>query len=96
MGAGSDKAKLGRWTWARYRGKGGVVLRVVSIYQPCQNKTGERSVYAQHKHYLQGQNDDTEPREAFRRDLQQELQEWIDEGDQIIIGGDVNECIFHH
>jgi hypothetical protein len=26
MGAGQDKAKLGRWTWTRYRGKDGVAL----------------------------------------------------------------------
>lgn len=95
LNAGSEKEGLGRWTWARYRGNGGIVLRVVSIYQPCVNKTGDLSVYAQHKNYLQGVNDDTDHRAAFVRDLQVELQEWIDSGDQIIIGGDVNDSVFH-
>ena len=73
MGAGGDT--LGRWTWARYRGKGGIVLRLVSIYQPCPNKTGQQSVCCQHRRHLQSINDDTDPRAAFTRDLGQALQE---------------------
>jgi exonuclease III len=96
MGAGSDKAKLGRWTWARYRGQGGMVWRVVSIYQPCANKTGPLSVYSQHKRHLQNKNDDRDPRLAFRLDLTAELATWIDMGDTIVIAGDVNESVFHH
>jgi exonuclease III len=38
MGAGGDTTGLGRWTWARIRGKGGMVLRVASIYCPCKNE----------------------------------------------------------
>lgn len=34
MGAGGDKANLGRWTWARHQGKGGLVLRVVGTHIP--------------------------------------------------------------
>jgi len=33
MGTGCDKAKLDRWTWARYRGKNGMVLHCVSVYR---------------------------------------------------------------
>ena len=95
MGAGSDPSGLGRWTWALYRGKGKVRLRVVSIYQPCDNKNGIISVYAQHKSYLQEQNDDRDPRTAFKEDLQAAITEWLANGDQIIIGGDVNQSIFH-
>ena len=95
MGAGSDKAQLGRWTWARYQGKGGVVLRCVSIYQPCANQRGARSVWSQHKQYLQENNDDRVPRTAFRDDLEVELAEWLETGDQIVIAGDVNESVFH-
>ena len=61
------------------------MLRVVGIHQPCPNKTGALSVYAQHQNYLQGKNDDANPRAAFIRDLKAELQQWIDMGDQIII-----------
>ena len=95
MGSGTDKADLGRWTWARYRGKQGIVLRVVSIYQPCRNQTGAQSVYAQHRNYFQGKNDDRDPRQAFKEDFKQELNEWIEAGDQVIVGGDVNQSVTH-
>ena len=97
-GAGSDKAKLGRWTWARCRGANGTHLRVISIYCPCSttaNKKLAGSVHSQHKRHLQDQNDDREPRHAFFQDLAQELDEWTLLGDHIIICGDVNESVFH-
>ncbi|CAB9522814.1 unknown protein [Seminavis robusta] len=96
MGAGSDKAQLGRWTWARYRGKDNIVLRCVSIYQPCENKSEATSVWSQHRRYLQEHNDDRDPRTAFIEDLDAELTAWIAMGDQIVVAGDVNESVFHH
>ena len=95
MGVGEDPTGLGRWTWARYRGKQGIVLRAVSIYMPSENTNGIISVPAQHKRYLQEHNDDREPRQAFRDDLAQELDKWLAEGDQIIIGGDINTDVRH-
>ena len=41
MGSGKDKSRLGRWSWMRFRGKGQVVLRVVSIYQPNREQDWE-------------------------------------------------------
>jgi len=58
MGSGCDKAKLGRWTWSRFRGKGGMVLRVVTVYRPCASSGGERTAWSQHKAYFNDQNDD--------------------------------------
>ena len=95
MGAGSDQTGLGRWTWAKYRGKDNISLRVVSIYQPCENKSGIVAVYAQHRRHLQNMKDDRDPRAAFKQDFRRELEEWINQGDHIIVGGDVNESIFH-
>ena len=80
MGVGTDKTGLCRWTWARYRGKQGIILRVVSIYMPNENTNGTISVPAQHKRFLQENNDDRSPREAFREDLAKELEEWINKG----------------
>ena len=93
MGSGSDKAQLGRWTWSRFRGKNGMILRVVSVYRPCANSGGERTTWSQHKAYFNDKNDDRDPRVAFMEDLETELQEWIQEGDQVIVGGDLNEEI---
>jgi len=58
MGSGCDKAKLGRWTWSHFRGKGGMVLWVVSLYGPCASSGGERIAWSQHKAHFNDQNDD--------------------------------------
>ena len=29
-------------------------------------------------------------------DFQEELAEWIEMGDNIVVGGDVNKSVFHH
>ena len=81
MGSGSDNAKLGRWTWSRFRGKHGMVLRVVSVYRPCESSGGERTAWSQHKTYLNDNNDDRNPRDAFMEDLKTEVQAWIQGGD---------------
>jgi len=93
MGAGQDIAKLGRWSWTRYRGKQGINLRCISIYRPV-DSNGVLSVSTQHKTYLQSHNDDRHPRQAFLEDLEEELQSWIAMGDQIILSGDINDNIF--
>ena len=95
MGAGVDKAGLGRWTWARFRGSNNIVLRTVSIYLPNQTEQWEGSVWNQQKTALNNNNDGRDPKEAFMQDLAAEMREWIAEGDQLIVGGDVNEHIFH-
>lgn len=94
-GAGSDKAKLGRWTWAKYRGTNGVMLRVVSIYRPCSSRKHGGSVYAQQKTALKNVKDYRDPIVAWQEDFEQELQEWIAAGDQVIVQGDINESVFH-
>jgi exonuclease III len=93
-GAGSDKAKLGRWTWARYRGKNEIMLRCVTFYHP-NNSFGALTVASQHRQYFQTQNDDRDPRVAFLEDFEVELQEWIDSGDHVIVGGDINKDVSH-
>ena len=94
MGTGTDKKGLGRWTWARYRGKQGIVFRVVSFYQPCNSK-GPTTVHEQQRCRLQAIKDDRPVRRAFREDFKAELADWINLGDQIVVGGDVNESVFH-
>ena len=93
MGTGCDKAKLGRWTWARYHGKNGMMLCCVSMYHPVPNWMGDVSVWSQHKRYFLNKNDDQDPQVAFWQDLHKEMEEWLQLGDQIIVGGDVNDKI---
>jgi CubicO group peptidase (beta-lactamase class C family) len=47
MKSGADD--MGRWAWTRYRGRGGVTIRVVAGYRPVENKTGPMSVWNQQK-----------------------------------------------
>jgi hypothetical protein len=94
MGTGGDPTGLGRWTWARIRGKGGMVLRYASVYCPCENKTGKIAVWSQQKTYLQNHNDDRDPRKAFMEDLKSHIRQSIKEGDQVIVCGDLNHNVF--
>jgi hypothetical protein len=95
MGAGNDKKRLGRWTWTRYRGKDGMVLRLISIYRPVEHSNdNQKGVGRQHKRYLQSINDDRHPRKAWIEDFEEELQEWLLSGDNIVVAGDINTYIF--
>jgi hypothetical protein len=52
-------------------------------------------VHEQQRCYLQQTNDDRPVRTAFREDFADALASWLQAGDQIIVGGDVNESVFH-
>jgi hypothetical protein len=69
------------------------VFHYVSVYYPCDNREGKISVWSQHKTYLQNHNGDREPRRAFFEDLKKEIQAWKEEGDQILVCGDLNHNV---
>ncbi len=47
---GKDSRGLGRWSWMRFAGKGGVTTRVISVYCPTRNKTEKNGgTYGQHQ-----------------------------------------------
>ena len=95
MGSGRDSTGLGRWTWTRFRGRNGIATRIVCAYRLCTPAGSDKvfSVYAQHQRFFDDQRDDICPREAFIRDLCEELDEWIAQGDQVIVALDANEEI---
>eukprot|EP00957_Ditylum_brightwellii_P172700 13147175-Ditylum_brightwellii.AAC.1 len=41
---GRDPSGLGRYTWHKIRGRGGIVLRIVTFYRPCQTANGSSSI----------------------------------------------------
>jgi hypothetical protein len=51
------------------------------------------AVWTQHKTYLQDQNDDREPRQAFLKDLKKNVAKWIEMGDQVLVCGDLNHNV---
>jgi hypothetical protein len=70
----------------------GIATRIVCAYQPCIPAGLDKvfSVYA-HQRFFDNHLDDICPREAFIRDLCKELDEWIAQGDQVIVALDANE-----
>ena len=90
---GSDPDNLGRWTWIRLQGRHNTFLRVVSAYKPCKNTSDTGSSYQQQLRYFRSQQEFRCPRELFDIHLQHQLQEWMEAGDQIILGLDMNEDV---
>ena len=90
--SGSDPSGLGRWTWQCIRCRTRSI-RIISAYQPNITVGEEKqTVYAQQKRYLRYiQRSDLCPREAFRRDFENELQPWMDKNEVIILMMDVND-----
>jgi exonuclease III len=88
---GQDIKRLGRWTWTLFQGKHNRCTRVISVYVPCLARTfGCRKVYCrQQKALLQMGNNDLVI-EIFWKDFWEQIDEWRDKGDQLIIGGDWN------
>ena len=74
-------------------GRGGVNVRVVAAYRPVLNKSGILSVWSQQRSYFDSINDDRCPREIFTADLCKEIVEWLETGDQLVIGLDANEDV---
>jgi hypothetical protein len=93
METGKDLRGLGRWAWTRYRGRNGVSPRVVTVYQPVRNRTGVLSVWNQQKSYFETIQEDRCPREMFVHNLAAETKTWLEAGDQLVIGGDINKDV---
>lgn len=88
---GNDPWGLGRWSWTRYRGKGNRYLRVVVCYRPVPNKTGQLSVYRQHSRFFHSQNITMCPRSLFLTHLANEIKQWQQQQDTLVIMGDWND-----
>jgi hypothetical protein len=89
---GKDPTGLGHWCWTRFQGKNGIKVRTISVYRPCE-APGATTTYQQQLHFLRHHNGEFEPREALYEDLCMESADWIEEGDQLIIGIDANEDV---
>ena len=90
--SGSDSSGLGRWTWQCIRCKTRNI-RIISAYQPNITIGEEKqTVYAQQKRYLRYiQKSNLCPREAFRQDMTEQLQTWMEKGDLIVLMMDAND-----
>jgi len=87
---GDDKMGLSRWCWARLRGKNNRYLCIVSIYRPCPSN-GPLSTYQQQVHFWSRKNLDCCPRLKLLEDLKEEIHNWQEAGEQVILLADMNE-----
>ena len=86
---GKDPSFMGRWSWIQVKGKDNIQTRIYSVYRPCRGQ-GERTVYSQQLRALLRKDDQRCPQQAFWEDLQINVQQAKDGGNQIIVGGDFN------
>ena len=94
--SGRDDSGLGRWVVMVFRGEHGVTTRIVCRYNPCYNrKQQSRTSYQQaRRYYITKEKDLTCPRKRFRDDLCNQLKQWREEGDRLIVCLDANEDIY--
>lgn len=89
---GTDQTGMGRWAWTRYAGAGGVHLRIVVGYRP-NHRGGKGSVFNQQERLLLKEDNLCNPRQAFWDNLRQDLKQWKEKGDQLIVMLDANDNI---
>ena len=90
--SGEDPSGLGRWTWSKLQGKGGMILRIVTAYRPIADQSNRPgTVFSQQEKYFAEQNQIRNPRSAILEDLGRHIQKWIRQQEQIIMGIDLNE-----
>ena len=67
---------------------------MISGYRPNPDATDRTgTVYSQHERHLRAIKAFREPRRAYIKDLETELDRWIEEGNLIVIGIDANDNI---
>jgi hypothetical protein len=92
--SGREPARLGRWVWTQYRGKGNRCLRVVTAYRPCKKTTASPyATWTQQQTHFQSKNQDREPRTAILDDLQSEINRWVADGEHVVLMMDYNEDV---
>jgi hypothetical protein len=88
---GQDPKRLGRWAWTLFKGKQDKLTRVISVYVPCiARKFGCRKVYCQQQRALLKMGMKGSVITVFWDDLWTQIDQWRDEGNQIIMAGDWN------
>ena len=87
--------KWGRWVLQKLVGHGGQLLIIVSAYQPIEKrgKEGNLTIASQQRSLLLLDNDTTNPRTSFRRDLLTTLSTYAQAGADLLLLGDFNETL---
>jgi exonuclease III len=89
---GADPTNLGRWSWALLTGRQGIKTRIINGYRPIHDTTNRvGTVYSQQQKYFTDAKISKEPRQAFLDDLKQHVEQWRNQGENIILGLDLND-----
>jgi exonuclease III len=90
---GNDNTGQGRWSWQKFSGKEQRALRVVTVYRPVRNTQNPGSAWHQQQYYADNHECQGNPHDRWIGDLQSKIQEWIQQGDSMIVMGDFNEDV---
>ena len=91
---GVDSSGLGRWTWIRLEGKLNTFASYIAAYRPCHNDKDVASTWNQHVRYFSDQGiQSPNPRDIFDDDLIALLRIMLQNGDNVILGIDMNEDV---
>ena len=90
--SGTEDHILQRWSWQKFRGARNHKLVIANVYRPVFSN-GPLSTYQQHKAVLLDMNIDECPRKNILTQLSLQIQQWQQEGYQIIVAGDFNEDV---
>jgi hypothetical protein len=82
--------RWGRWCSTKFRGSRNMSFRVISAYRCVRNIHGPLSVWNQLRYLMDLQQRDGDPIECFDYDLSAFIQQCMSDGEQIILGIDVN------
>ncbi len=95
-GLGQDNLGLGRWTFMKFTRGEGFVTRVICGYSPYSNKKKDSgTVYQQHRwHLINKLNILTCPRERFCEDLLQQMKQWKEAGEHLVLCLESKENIY--
>jgi hypothetical protein len=86
-----DDKGLGRWCSWPFHSNSNHVTRIVVAYRPSTTKSkGLKTVYQQHKRYMQRNNIAGSPVQMFDQDLDDQIKKWRATGERIILLMDVN------
>lgn len=89
-----DERKMGRWTSQLFRGKGDIRTRVVSVYVPHVAKEhGSKKIFCQQQEALLNNKVSGAVLTVFWKDFWEQIDFWLDSGEQLVIAGDWNKDV---
>ena len=91
--SGVDDTLLGRWSWVTLRGKHNIKTTFFTLYRPCKSTYSENTTYSQHLRYFNLCQRIDCPRDAILDDVSSVIQQFQEDGHQIVVMADCNSSV---